>query len=282
MILKTIAELTRIEHSAMLVLGVITAIALLHLPFTYSQLLFLFLCPFLVSAGAFALNDYFDVETDRKNRKDRPIVRGDITEGQALWLGIILLVLGVLAAVPLGIPALAIALLFALLSILYDWKLKDVALLGNMIIASSMAIVFIFTEMALSGSVSHLIIFVAAVSFLSGLAREIQKTVQDVEGDVKVRKSRTLPVIIGNSPSLILALLLTIVASLLAVWLFLAVPPLINNYYYLVPAAGSIIGLLYAAVRFFGNPQEQETARKISLGSMTLGMIAYLLGGVFR
>ncbi len=278
--LKAIAQLTRIEHSVILMLGVITAIVLLHLSFTYAQLVSLLLCPFLVSAGAFALNDYFDAESDRINKKKTPIVKGEISEWEAKWLGIALLLMGVLVAVPLGTNALNIAFLFASLSILYDWKLKDVALLGNAIIAASMAIVFIFTDVALSGTISALTMVVVATSFLFGLAREIQKTVQDVEGDVKARGSVTLPVLIGKNPSLVLALLLTIAASLLALWPFLSMPPLQGNYLYLIPALGSIIGLLYASVRFFGTPHDQETAKKISLLSLTLGMVAYLLGGL--
>jgi hypothetical protein len=40
--------------------------------------------PLWLEMGAFALNDYFDVEVDRKNnRTDRPIIRGDIS-GSAL------------------------------------------------------------------------------------------------------------------------------------------------------------------------------------------------------
>lgn len=273
-------RLVRIEHSAMLVLGVLTAILLLDLHFTYAQLLLLSLCPFLVSAGAFALNDYFDAESDKKNRKDRPIVRGEISKQVALLIGAALLLLGVLVAFPLGMQAFSIAAVFAFLSVLYDWKLKDIALIGNSIIAASMAIVFIFTEVALAGTISQLTLLLCAASFLSGLGREIQKTVQDVEGDVLARKSMTLPVLIGKWPSLHLSLVLVLAASLLGLYFYAAVPPLQNNPLYIIPMAISISLLCYSSYLFYGDRKSAEKGRKLSLYALMLGIIAFMMGGI--
>ncbi|MEM0438133.1 MAG: UbiA family prenyltransferase [Candidatus Micrarchaeia archaeon] len=278
--LPAVMELVRVEHSIMLVLGVATSILLLDLQFTHTQLLLLSLCPFLVSAGAFALNDYFDAGSDRKNRKDRPIVRGDVSEQLALWLGVSLLSLGVLIAFPLGMQAFSIALVFAFLSVLYDWKLKDVALIGNSIIAASMAIVFIFTEVALAGTISQLTLLICATSFLSGLGREIQKTVQDVEGDVLARKSMTLPVLIGKAPSLHLSLVFVLAASLLGIYLYLTVPPLQNNPLYIIPMTLSIGLLCYSSYLFYGGKKSAEKGRKLSLYALMLGIFAFLLGGI--
>ncbi|MEM3364009.1 MAG: UbiA family prenyltransferase [Candidatus Micrarchaeia archaeon] len=278
--LKAITELVRIEHSIMLMLGVVVAILLLDLNATPAQLALLFLCPFLISAGAFALNDYFDAESDKINKKDRPIVRDEISKGDALRIAILLLLVGIACAYPLGIPAFAIAVAFAALSVLYDWKLKDTALVGNVIIASSMAIVFIFTEVALAGTVSQLTLMICATSFLSGLGRELQKTVQDIEGDIKARHSKTLPVLIGTQASLHLSVFLIIIASAIALYLFFAVPPLKNNYAYVIPALGSVIGLFYAAYLSYGSREKQEIGRKISLYSLMLGIVAYILGGI--
>ncbi len=278
--LRAIAKLIRVEHSVMLVLGVITVILLLDLQFTPMQFVFLSLCPFLISAGAFALNDYFDVESDRKNKKDRPIVKGEITKEGALWLSMVCFALGVLATLPLGPYPLVIALIFTLLSIAYNWKLKDVAIVGNAIIASSMAIVFMFTSIALTGTIPRLIILISATSFLSGLGREIQKTVQDVEGDVTARKSKTLPVIIGKPNSLHLALMLTGLASILALYLYVDVPPLKNNILYIIPAVLSIWLLTYSSYLFYGDKKSAELGRKLSLYALMLGILAYLMGGI--
>jgi len=278
--IRAILELVRVEHSLMLILGVIVPILLLDLGFTAVQASLLFLCPFLISAGAFALNDYFDVESDRRNRKDRPIVRGDISKSGALWISVLLLALGMLAALPLGAYPLLIAVVFASLSVLYDWKLKDVALIGNMVIASSMAIVFIFTEMALAGTVSQLTMLICATSFLSGLGREVQKTVQDLEGDVKARGSRTLPVLIGVNASLAFSVLLIAAASIIALYMFLEVPPLKLNPYYLIPLAASVLGFAYASRMFYGDAVMRERGRKVSLYALLLGIFAYILGGI--
>ncbi|MCX8200192.1 MAG: UbiA family prenyltransferase [Candidatus Micrarchaeota archaeon] len=278
--LKTLLELVRVEHSLMLMLGAIVAIVLLGLQATLLQLVLLFSCPFLISAGAFALNDYFDAESDRINKKNRPIVRNEISKENALYLAILLLVAGVAAAYPLGVHAFSIALVFAVLSVLYDWKLKDIALIGNAIIASSMAIVFIFTEVALANSISQITVMVCAISFLTGLGREIQKTVQDVEGDVMARKAKTLPVLVGKSISLHLSALLITAASIIAIYLFLAVPPLMGNYLYLIPMLCSVLGLAYATYLSYGSTEKIEQGRKISLYSLMLGIVAFISGGI--
>jgi len=278
--LKAIAKLTRVEHSFMLIFGVIAAILLLDLQFTYLQIISLFLCPFFISSGAFALNDYFDIESDRINKKNTPIINGEISTHQALWLAIGLLAMGIAIAYPLGVPAFAIAVLFALLSVAYDWKLKDIALVGNSIIAASMAIVFIFTDVALSNNISLITMMIALISFVFGLAREILKTVQDVEGDTKARGSRTLPVLIGKGNSLILAQFLIVIGSVLALYLYFSLPPLKGNIAYVIPAVGSILAFAYASFLAYSGEREQERGRRISLYGLALGILAYILGGI--
>ncbi|MGC8923620.1 MAG: UbiA family prenyltransferase [Candidatus Micrarchaeia archaeon] len=278
--IRTFIELTRMEHSIMLVLGVFVVILLADIQPSYDKLLFALACPLLISAGAFALNDYFDAESDRLNRKNRPIVRGEITKEDALKIAVLLIVLGTLIAYPLGVYPFMIAVVFALLSILYDWKLKDVALIGNIIVAASMSIIFIFTSLSFAENISSVVIYVAIISFISGLGREIQKTVQDIEGDVAARGSKTLPVFIGKSYSLHVALLLMIIASALALYLYFEIPPLKGNTLYLVPMLVSVCMFLYSSYLFYGAQKQKEMGRRISLYALILGIISYMLGGI--
>ncbi len=277
---KSIARLIRIEHSLMLCLGVITVILLQNLAFTDMQIAALLLTPFLISAGAFALNDYFDIESDKINKKDNPIVKGEIRETDALLIGAEMIAVGVIISWHLGMGAFIIAVLFAILSIAYDYKLKDIAVIGNAVIASSMAIVFIFTEISLAGEISELVLLISAVSFMSGIGREIQKTAQDMEGDLKGRKSKTLPMIIGKENALHLAAALIVCASLLALHLYFAVPPLQNNIAYLAIALCSIALFAYSTIKFYGDEKEMEIGRKYSLYALMLGIIAFLVGGL--
>ncbi|MEM3228556.1 MAG: hypothetical protein QW549_03130, partial [Candidatus Micrarchaeaceae archaeon] len=68
-----ILRLTRIEHSVMLIIAVVAAelIASRSLP-DYFVLALSLITPIFISMASFAINDYFDIETDRLNKKSRP------------------------------------------------------------------------------------------------------------------------------------------------------------------------------------------------------------------
>ncbi len=279
--LKAVMKLTRIEHSFMLVFAVIVSVVTLNLQFPLEMYFYLFMCPFLVSAGAFALNDYFDVETDKLNNKKTPIVSGEITKNNALLISILLLGFGILVSLPLGINALVIAIIFAILSVLYNSKLKDVALVGNIIISMSMAIVFIFTEIAISNSITNTSIFMGLTSLFSGLGREIYKTVQDMDGDVKARNSKTLPVLIGKNNSIHLGTFSIILAILGAIYMYFEIIPMKENLAYLILAGISILLFLRAISLVYSRENKFKEIRNLTLQAMSIGLISFLISGIF-
>jgi len=279
--LKAVMKLTRIEHSFMLVFAVIVSVVTLNLQFPLEMYFYLFMCPFLVSAGAFALNDYFDVETDKLNNKKTPIVSGEITKNNALFISIMLLILGVIISLPLGIYAFIIAIIFAILSVLYNSKLKDVALVGNIIISMSMAIVFIFTEISVVGTITNTSIFMGLTSLFSGLGREIYKTVQDMDGDVKARNSKTLPVLIGKNNSIHLGTFSIILAIFGAIYMYFEIIPMKENLAYLILAGISILLFLRAISLVYSREEKFKEIRNLTLQAMSIGLISFLISGIF-
>ena len=279
--LKAVMKLTRIEHSFMLILAVLVSVITLNLQFPLEMLFYLFMCPFLVSAGAFALNDYFDVETDKLNNKKTPIVSGEISTNNALLISTLFLIVGILISLPLGINAFFIAVIFAILSILYNFKLKDVALVGNIIISMSMAIVFIFTEIAIVGTITNTSIFMGLTSMFSGLGREIYKTVQDMEGDVKARNSKTLPVLIGKGNSIHLGTISIILAIFGALYMYFEIIPMKENVAYLVIAGISILLFLKSISLVYSNENKFKEIRNLTLQAMSIGLISFLISGIF-
>ncbi|MBU0527006.1 MAG: UbiA family prenyltransferase [Candidatus Micrarchaeota archaeon] len=202
-----LAKLTRIEHAVMLALGVLIAeiIILGELPPVSLIIIMSLLVPVFSEMGSFALNDYFDIETDKLNKKDRPLVNGTITPKFALSLSIITLIISTVMAYFINIEVFIIALIFNIVAILYNWKLKDMPLVGNIYIAFTMAIPFIFGNFVISNTLSELALVLASLGFVAGLAREIIKSVQDMDGDIKARGSKTLPVIVGEKVSVLIA-----------------------------------------------------------------------------
>ncbi len=279
--LKAVMKLTRIEHSIMLIVAVIVSVITLNLQFPLEMYFYLFMCPFLVSAGAFALNDYFDVETDKLNKKKTPIVSGEITKNNALLISIMLLIVGIIISLPLGIYAFSIAIIFAILSVLYNSKLKDVALVGNIIISMSMAIVFIFTEISVVGTITNTSIFMGLTSMFSGLGREIYKTVQDMEGDVKARNSKTLPVLIGKNNSIHLGTISIILAILFAIYMYFEIIPMKENVAYIIIAGISILLFLRAISLVYSREDKFKEIRNLTLQAMSIGLISFLISDIF-
>ena len=86
--LRAIWDLMRLEHGLMIAIAILigSVIAARTIP-TIENFFFTFFTALFLEASTFALNDYYDYEIDFKNkRKDRPLVRGDVTKNTALYL----------------------------------------------------------------------------------------------------------------------------------------------------------------------------------------------------
>ncbi|DAC72440.1 MAG TPA: prenyltransferase [Thermoplasmata archaeon] len=207
---KAIWQLMRLEHGIMLFIAIVigsviaqktlsgnTNLPLLNVFLTFFTALFL-------EASTFALNDYYDLEIDRINKRtDRPLIRGDISPKTALYFFYLLFPLGLLCSFFVNMTCFIIALITALISVLYDVKLKKIKLVGNFYIAYIMAIPFIFGGAAVLGNnafslgtINPVIYIIALIAFLTGAGREIMKDVMDFEGD-KTMGVKSFPRYIG-------------------------------------------------------------------------------------
>lgn len=279
---KAVLELTRIEHSAMLVIAVLAAELIAKGSFPSLPILALSLItPVFISMASFAINDYYDIEADRANKKKRPLVTGELKPIDALYVTAVSLLIGIIASALINIYAFAIALVFGLLALLYSYRLKGIVLLGNAYIAFSMAIPFIYGSYVVSSSIGPAIIFVSLMIFLSGLARETHGTVRDMEGDAR-RGFKTLPMAIGKEASGALALLLYLIAISISFYLLSSVAPFKYNLSFGAPIAVSDALLLYTAIGYLsvGSTRFYDRARNVSLIAMALALLALLLSPI--
>ena len=204
-------RLVRIEHALLSAIGVLVGLMIATKQGAAASLgtwAYALLVPIFINIGAFSLNDYFDIEADKQNKRKRPLVQGELGKNVAIYTAIAGLVIGSIIGFLINFEAGIIALAFAILSALYNWKLKDIAIAGNLFIAISMAIAFVFGAVAAGQALaqaSGAIWILAIGATFAGMAREIVKTVQDMEGDAKARGSKSLPHIIGEKNSLYLA-----------------------------------------------------------------------------
>jgi geranylgeranylglycerol-phosphate geranylgeranyltransferase len=139
----------------------------------------------LVTAGGNVLNDVLDVEGDRTNHPDRPLVTGEVSVPAARTLASVLFVMGVAVAVPVAWeePLVAVILAAAVgLLLAYEFRFKGAGFVGNLTVAFLTGAVFLYGGAA-AGNAVVLVPF-ASMAFLATLSREVIKDMEDVRGDV--------------------------------------------------------------------------------------------------
>lgn len=281
--LRAIWELTRLEHGMLIAIAILIGalIAGSALPPADSYV-FAFLTAMFLEAGTFALNDYFDLEVDRRNQRiDRPLVRGDIEPRTALWIYAVTMPAGMIAAYQVNSTCFLIAVINAVIATLYDVKLKEIKVIGNFYIAFIMAIPFVFGATSVSPHIPVVIYVIALIAFLSGVAREIVKDVMDFEGDA-ARGTRSFPLYLGKQGANIFAFIFYLVAIALS---FIPFAVHIDtayyfDYVYLAIVLITDIILLYAAAvsLVYLDTSHLNRSRKLSLLGIFIGLIAFLAG----
>ncbi|MEM3555458.1 MAG: UbiA family prenyltransferase [Candidatus Micrarchaeia archaeon] len=280
--IKEYWKLTRFEHSIMLAVAVLIGEVITR-PLHSKEIILTLLPPMLVGAASFAVNDYFDLKSDRINRRaDRPLVAGKIKPVNALLLSIILFILGTALSAFINFNCFLLVASFSILSFLYSFKLKDVALLGNTYIALTMAVPFIYGGLAVANEIPHSILLLSSIAFVSGLGREIMGTARDVRGDRRGRGSKTLPVLIGVRNSLLLSSLFYLFGVLLSVIPYLYVEPYKENVFYILPVFLADLILLYIVFGSLREPSREFMllSRKLSLAAMGIALAGFLAGAL--
>jgi len=280
---RAFMDLTRIvPNQIMIGIGVLIGevIASSGLP-PFREAFLGFLGPFILGASTFAMNDYCDLEADRRGgRSDRPLVRGDLSRRTAGMVFFVGFPLGLLLSSLINLRCLGIAVAFALLALAYNLRLKDTGLPGNLFIASTMAIPFIYGSMAIDG-IPLPVGVLAMIAFMAGAGRELLKDIMDMEGD-EARGSRSLPRTKGISAASRLAVVFFLVADGLS-----PIPFLLESggqfhldLKYLIPVLLTDLMLAWTAVRTLrlGSPEGAMPLRKTSLVALNLGLLGFLLG----
>ncbi len=272
---KSWAELFRIEHGIMLSFALLASLWYMDAQLNFIQWIAAFLTPLFIEMGAFALNDYYDVETDKKNKRfDRPIIRGEIKREAAFKIGLACLIIGVIASFPLGKVALGLALFSATLSYYYDARLKYTPLLGNAAIAFSMALPFLYA-FAITGKSHILLVDLAVTAFIMGLAREIGKDLQDLKGDAEVGMGKTLPMLIGEKYTQWLVVFIFLISAVPIGHIAINLSSKAGWFFLLLA-----IWALVKSIAFFTVWKQYNLFRKFTLIGMALGMLAVFVGKI--
>ncbi|MDE1854135.1 MAG: geranylgeranylglycerol-phosphate geranylgeranyltransferase [Thaumarchaeota archaeon] len=239
-----------------------------------------FLTGFFVCAYSMVVNDEYDVEVDRVNRPERPIPSGRVSVKDASRLSFAVLGAGMACSLlSLGPLAVAIAAAYAFLSWLYNSRAKKTGLAGNLVVASSLAIPFIYGGAVSGGSIGgSLLLMMALTAFFSGVGREVVKAMADVEGDAK-REISSLARRRGLGFASWVGALFFILAVLTS-WVPLLTGLANGIYTFGVVVPDAIFIYLAVAIVAKHEPANAYKVKKIALVGMSVGLLVFI-GGAF-
>lgn len=173
------------------------------LPFTTLEFCLFVLSVLLVAAAGNIINDYFDFELDKEYKPDRPLPQAVFSLDQAMYMHAAFALTGIALGFYLGYQTNNYQtgyfyVICVLLLYLYSSYLKKVPLAGNIVVSALTAFVFFLLLMFeknflttvqfegaqyVFGMLLLQVKFYGGFAFVTNLARELVKDIEDAEGD---------------------------------------------------------------------------------------------------
>jgi 4-hydroxybenzoate polyprenyltransferase len=188
-----------------------------HIPLALNnwQYALLVLSTALIAAAGYVINDIFDQETDNINKPNKVIVGKSISENNAYSIYAALNITGVcigfyLSNVIMKPSFATVFILIAATLYIYATSLKQMAVVGNIIVALTLSLSVIIigvfdiypatnsANQPLMANLFSVLVDYTVFAFMINLIREMIKDIEDIKGDEE-QVMRTLPIIIGSS-----------------------------------------------------------------------------------
>ena len=236
----------------------------------------------LVSAGGYAINDYFDIDIDRLNKPWRPIPSGRVTPGEAHVYSLLLFAAGVYVGFQVSPYNGLYALLVAILLYLYPaWMKRRHALAGHFTVALTGASTIVYGGIAVGACGGRVLdalkvsLMPAVYAFTLILAREFVKALEDYEGDAAMGAS-TIATEYGIRAAKLLA-------STLLVAVAIASPlPTLLGYGVVYLSLALIVALLSLYSVILVARGEYAKARRMLKIAFGIGGLAFLLDPLLK
>ena len=199
----------------------------------------------LIAAGGYIINDYYDIKIDYLNKPDRVIIGKGLNRRTALFVHVIVSVLGVSTGLLAGWKIGVTSFFAGFLLWLYSNQLKRLPFLGNLTIAvltgmSIFMIVFYY------GNNSSLVLAYSLFGFFSTLIREVIKDIEDLKGD-ETFGCKTLPILWGVRRTKAFILLLIFIFAIIFI-LIIRPYHILMLYFYLVLLTMPLLGFVWKLV----------------------------------
>jgi geranylgeranylglycerol-phosphate geranylgeranyltransferase len=253
-------------------LSLLTAFAITKAPLNMSLqmiLLIFFSMAFITSAG-FAINDYFDRESDAVIKPKRPIPSGALSLKQVVAVSGVLFAIGLVMAAFINWLSFAIIAVDSLLLLVYSYMVKRKSgFVANVLVGVLTGTAFMFGEATVTNNLSIISLTLYPIAF-GTIGGNVLRDILSLEGDSKVGYP-TLPQKIGSVSAAKVGAIFFLLTGLLAP--LPAIPFFAGHFtvYYLPLILLWSVLLIYSSVRLITSGSTIQNIRKYErLVTMTM------------
>ena len=232
----------------------------------------------MVTAAGNIINDYYDIEADRINRPYRVLPSEIVSPAIALLFFLLFNIVALLLALLLGFGLFIIVLVTVLLLYLYSYRLKNIPLVGNLVVAFLTGLAFVFGSVIVGNVFCGII--PALFAFMINLMRELIKDIEDVDGDKAVDLS-TYPIKHGVVNSVNLVSIIGAALIILTTLPFLFQIYDVKYFILVMLIVNGILVFVISRLRIDPSKYNLKLASNLLKLDMVLGIIAIILGSSF-
>ncbi|MBN1243980.1 UbiA family prenyltransferase [Candidatus Bathyarchaeota archaeon] len=253
-------------------LSLITAFAITKDIIAFDTILLIFFSMACITSAGFAINDYFDRESDAVIKPKRPIPSGALSLKQVVAISSFLFAVGLALAFLINWLSFLILIVDSTLLLIYSAYVKRKSgFAANVLVGLLVGTAFLYGEATVSQTISLISLSLYPICF-GTIGGNILRDILSFEGDSKIGYP-TLPKEIGNKGSIEIAAFFFIVTAILAplpfFFQFFAI-------YYLSLITLWGVLLVYSSIRLVTSQPTVENVRKYER-LITMSMMLLIL-----
>ena len=253
-------------------LSLITAFAITKDLIGFDSILLIFFSMAFITSAGFAINDYFDRESDAIIKPKRPIPSGALSLKQVIATSAMLFTVGLALALLINWLSFLILLIDCILLVIYSAFIKRKSgFAANVLVGLLVGTAFLYGEATVSQNVSLISISLYPICF-GTIGGNILRDILSFEGDSQIGYP-TLPKKIGNKGSIQIAALFFVATAILAPLPFFF--QFFSIYYLSLITLWGIL-LVYSSIRLLTSQPTIDNVRKYER-LITMSMMLLIL-----
>ena len=253
-------------------LSLITAFAITKELISFDAIFLIFFSMACITSAGFAINDYFDRESDAVIKPKRPIPSGALSLKQVVAIASFLFAVGLALAFLINWLSFVILLVDSILLLIYSALVKRKSgFAANVLVGLLVGTAFLYGEATVSQTISLISLSLYPICF-GTIGGNILRDILSFEGDSKIGYP-TLPQAIGNKGSIGIAAYFFVVTAVLAPLPFFF--QFFGIYYLSLITLWSIL-LVYSSIRLITSLPTVENVRKYER-LITMSMMLLIL-----